>query len=70
MAHDLATTNGRTAMAFYGEQPWHRLGAKLERPSSAREAITAAGLNYEIQLSPLQTTEGLPVPQRKAVVRQ
>ena len=23
MAHELATTNGKTAMAYFGEVPWH-----------------------------------------------
>ena len=42
MAHDLATTNGRTAMAYFGEVPWHRLGTSLEEPATAEEAIEAA----------------------------
>jgi phage/plasmid-like protein (TIGR03299 family) len=69
MAHDLATTNGRTAMFYHGETPWHRLGTKLENPATAAEAITAAGLDYQVELSPLATTSGTPVPQRKAVIR-
>ena len=30
MAHELATTNGRTAMMYTGEIPWHGLGTRLE----------------------------------------
>ena len=69
MPHELATTNGRTAMMYAGETPWHSLGTKLEAPATAAEAITAAGLDYLVQLEPLTTADGIPVPQRKAVVR-
>ena len=69
MAHELAETNGRTAMMFYGQTPWHKLGTKLERPVTASEAITAAGLDYSVGLKELSTKDGSPVPQRKAVVR-
>lgn len=69
MAHDIATTNGRPAMAYFGETPWHRLGTKLDRPATAAEAIEAAGLNYEADLVPLFTGDGAAVTDRKAVVR-
>lgn len=69
MAHDLATTDGRTAMMYTGEVPWHRLGTKLDEPATAEEAIEAAGLRYGVELRPLTTADGLPVPQRQAVVR-
>lgn len=69
MAHNLSTTNGKTAMAYAGEVPWHRLGTRLEQPFTAREAIDAAGLGYEVELKPLQTIDGTAVPMRKAVIR-
>jgi len=69
MAHNLATTNGKTAMMYAGEVPWHRLGTKLNQPATAREAIEASGLNYQVELKSLATTEGTAVPQRKGVVR-
>ena len=65
----LATANGRTAMMYTGEVPWHGLGTRLEEPATAREAIEAAGLNFLAELKGIQTADGLPVPQRKAVVR-
>ena len=69
MAHELATINGRKAMMYAGEIPWHGLGTRLDGPTTAREAIEAAGLDYLAELNDLQTTDGIPIPQRKAVVR-
>lgn len=69
MAHELATTNGRTAMMYAGEIPWHGLGTRLNEPATACEAIEAAGLNYQADLKDIQTTDGIPIPQRKAVIR-
>lgn len=69
MAHNLATANGKTSFFYYGEAPWHGLGQKLDAPATAQEAITAAGLDYEVRLTPLATYDGLTVEGRKAVVR-
>ena len=32
MAHELCSVNGRTAMMYVGEVPWHGLGSQLGRP--------------------------------------
>lgn len=69
MAHELNVVNGRASMFYVGAEPWHGLGQKLDSPATAAEAITAAGLDFEVGLHPLVTTDGLAVPQRKAVVR-
>jgi phage/plasmid-like protein (TIGR03299 family) len=69
MAHNLATTNGKPAIAYYGDAPWHGLGTQLDAPATAEEAITAAGLDYEVQLTPVATYDGITIPGRKAVVR-
>jgi phage/plasmid-like protein (TIGR03299 family) len=69
MAHELATANDRIAMMYVGEIPWHGLGMRLDEPATDREAIETAGLNYLAELKDLQTTDGIPIPQRKAVVR-
>ena len=69
MAHELATTNGRAAMAYFGDTPWHRLGTRLENPATAAEAIEGAGLDYEAELTRMTTVDDIPVPNRLAVVR-
>lgn len=69
MPHDLATTDGRTAMFYTGEVPWHGLGTRLDAPATAEEAIVAAGLNYQVKMVPMRTDDGNPVIQRKAIIR-
>lgn len=69
MPHDLAESNGRVAMMYAGEVPWHGLGIRLSDPPTACQAIQAAGLNYLAELKELQTVEGKLVSQRRAVVR-
>lgn len=69
MAHDLAETNGRTAMMYAGETPWHRLGTKLDSPATASEAITAAGLDFDVRISALMTDTGQRVAHRVATTR-
>ncbi len=69
MAHNLATTNGKTAMFYTGEAPWHKLGTKLDNPATATDAIFAAGLDYNVELVPLFTQAGVRVPRRQGVMR-
>jgi len=48
MAHNLAKTNGKHAMFYHGETPWHGLGTKLKGPATSKEAIKAAGLDWQV----------------------
>jgi phage/plasmid-like protein (TIGR03299 family) len=51
-------------MMFVGETPWHGLGNQLDEAPTIGEAIDASGLNWEVGLKDLFTSEGTPVPAR------
>jgi phage/plasmid-like protein (TIGR03299 family) len=51
MAHELATTANRIAMAYVGQTPWHGLGQALTADASIDTWVKEAGLDYRIQRS-------------------
>lgn len=53
MAHELSTENGKAAMMYVGQVPWHGLGQKLDKPATSAEAIKAAHLDWEVAKVPL-----------------
>lgn len=58
------TANVETMM-YAGEVPWHGLGNKIpDGLTSIEEGIKAAGLDWEVQLIPLFTTDGREVTHR------
>jgi len=69
MAHNLATINGRIAMAYQGETPWHKLGTRLSNTADVAEAMRVASLDWAVTLEQLQTADGRKV-ERNAVIRE
>jgi phage/plasmid-like protein (TIGR03299 family) len=72
MPADIATIQGKPAIAYYGETPWHGLGQVLQKPATAAEAIAAAQLDWDVTKVPLHFRYGgsyLPVPNRYGIVR-
>jgi phage/plasmid-like protein (TIGR03299 family) len=65
MAHQLEVVNGKATMFFVGETPWHGLGQELHGRPTVREAITAGGLDWDVELVPLVTGDAHePAPAR------
>lgn len=70
MAHEIAkTAAGADAMAYVGETPWHGLGAKLDENASLETWAEASGLNFELDMVPVQNGT-ITVPKRKIVYRK
>ena len=53
MAHMIDITNGRAAMAYVGQKPWHGLGQELTPGASIQEWTEQAGLAYTVNESPV-----------------
>jgi phage/plasmid-like protein (TIGR03299 family) len=69
MAHNLATINGRTAMAYQGETPWHQLGTRFPSITSIDQALTGAALDWTVRLEDLALVSDGRKVSNKAVVR-
>jgi phage/plasmid-like protein (TIGR03299 family) len=73
MAHELLIDNGRVAMFYVDEEPWHGLGTRLDHPPSSQEAMRVAGLDWTVAKAPLYIAGGTrlhEVPDRFALVRE
>ena len=76
MSHELASTvDGRIAMAYTGEKPWHGLGQKLEAGAPLEAWEAAAGFDFKIQRSKVRYfadrdgTTQLEMPDRLVLFR-
>lgn len=73
MPHELEEYNGQASFAYNGtENPWHRLGVKMNGLSTADEMLVAARADYTVSIEPLyvMTDNGaVMVPDRHATVR-
>lgn len=74
MAHKIATINGKSAMAYLGETPWHRLGTPMIGFPDVETALKAASLDWQVNLQPVYLAGpkgllGAEVPRCRAVVR-
>lgn len=47
--HNLNMTNGKAAMAYTGNEPWHKMGTKVDHAMTSAEAIAAARLDWTVE---------------------
>ena len=57
------------SMFYVRETPWHGLGTKVMTAPDSKEALIAAGLNWNVVQEPIYTTENEPIKGYKANVR-
>jgi phage/plasmid-like protein (TIGR03299 family) len=71
--HELANTaDGRHAMAWTGETPWHGLGQKLDENATMEQWLEASGLDIELKTSPVLTEidgKQVPVDDKQVIYR-
>jgi phage/plasmid-like protein (TIGR03299 family) len=59
MPHDIAMINGKPALMFVGQTPWHGLGTRLKSPpATAAAVIKAAHLDWEVGKKPVYAFDG------------
>ena len=58
-------------MFYYGKQPWHHLGRKLDQPANMEEALEAGCLDWEVDMVPIvpASEPNSAITHRMAVVR-
>lgn len=56
-------------MFYVREAPWHGLGNRVEHALSSEEALSAAGLNWEVIQKSIQTEDYTEIPGYKANLR-
>ena len=64
MAHNIATINGQSAIAYIGSTPWHGLGTRLrgDLRYSIDQSLAAAGLDWTVSLEPVFDGTGTNIP--------
>lgn len=69
MAHNIATINGQSAIAYMGSTPWHGLGTKLKGATDVDAVRVAAGLDWIVSAEPIYLADGRKIAQGQAIIR-
>lgn len=56
-------------MFFTREKPWHGLGTRVEQAPDSKDALVAAGLDWNVFQRAIVTEDGIHLPGYKANVR-
>jgi phage/plasmid-like protein (TIGR03299 family) len=71
MAHMIArTVDGRDAMAYVGETPWHGLGQELTEDASLEVWAKESGLDFELATAEVQFNNELKYDAKKVMYRK
>ena len=55
-------------MMYVREKPWHGLGTKVDEAPTSAEALELAGLNWNVEQTPVYTADGTLIPNYKALM--
>ena len=69
MPAEITNTNGRNEVFYVGKTPWHGLGTRLDGPATSAEAISAASLDWSVEMVPVYLDGGIEIPGKRAAVR-
>lgn len=70
MAHMIAkTTDGKDAIAYVGETPWHGLGQQLTVDAPLEIWAQESGLDFKLATADVQYNDGLSFPGKKVMYR-
>lgn len=62
-------TDAVETMAYTGEVPWHRLGVHVDPTLTPDEILCAAQLDWDVEKTPMNTDNGIPITEHFALVR-
>ena len=58
------------SMMYVDEVPWHGIGVGLDNPATSKEAIIAAGMDWEVEIQEIKTETDIPIPWKRAIMRK
>jgi phage/plasmid-like protein (TIGR03299 family) len=70
MSHMIAkTADGKDAIAYVGETPWHGLGQVLTADAPLEVWAKESGLNFQLKTAPVQFNGGIEFPGKRVMYR-